>query len=62
MPAKSLRESAAALGRRGGRARAKAMTAAERRKSAQVAANARWAKRKRTPKERERLAEGAESV
>ena len=50
MKAMTLREIARELGRQGGRARAKALTAAERRRSAQVAANARWAKRKQGDK------------
>ena len=47
MKAKSLREIARELGRRGGIARAKVLSQAERRRSAKTAAAARWAKRKR---------------
>jgi len=50
MTARSLRQSASELGKRGGRARAKAMTPAQRRRNAQVAARARWAKREKGDK------------
>ena len=47
-PAQALATYLAKLGRRGGTARAKNLTAEERRVSAQNAARARWAKKKRS--------------
>jgi len=47
MKAKILRELARELGRRGGIARAKALSPTARRRSAKTAAAARWAKRTR---------------
>lgn len=47
-PPKALRAYLVELGRRGGKARAKNLTAEERRVSASQAAKARWAKRKQS--------------
>jgi len=47
MNRKRLRAIAQELGRRGGHARAKALTADERRRIAKAAIEARWAKRKK---------------
>lgn len=55
-PPKRLREYLAALGSKGGKARAKRLTPAQRTKSARRAAQARWEKERKAPAEGPRLA------